>query len=275
MAITTTKQHYIPYKKLSIQVSLNGLSFCVLNQHTQTIDFLKHVVFEKQLNPDQVLQVLKDAFSSENDLKEDFKNIMIIHENELSSLVPRPLFNEDHLADYLKFNAKILKTDYIAHDALQVNDSVNVYVPYVNINNYIYNRFGEFVYKHHSSILIEKILQIEKHANKAKMYVNVSSTRFEIIVVEKGTLLLYNTFEYSTKEDFIYYILFTSEQLGLNPEHFELVFTGNINAESELYTITFKYVRFVSFLKRLDPFKIVHSEQSYNEHADFALINSF
>lgn len=227
------------------------------------------------MNPLDMLGLLKKTIADEPLLQQDFKNVLIIHTNDVSSLVPKPLFNEENLADYLKFNAKILKTDYIAYDELRTNDSVNVYVPYVNINNFIYANYGDFIYKHHSSILVEEVLKIEKNAVKAKMYVNVSSDHFDIVVVENGGLKLYNTFEYDTKEDFIYYILFTSEQLGLNPENFELIFIGDVDSKSELYTIVFKYVRFVFFAKRMDDFKFLDDAQPDNENDDFVILHSF
>ena len=275
MVKTTIKKDIIHYKALSIQVSLNGLTFCVLNQDTNTIELLRHCHSEKQMNPMDILELLKTTIDDEPLLQEDFKNILIIHENDVSSLVPKPLFNEEHLADYLKFNAKILKTDYVAYDELKTNDSVNVYVPYVNINNYIYDNYGDFVFKHHSSVLVEEILKLEKNATKAKMYVNVASDHFDIVVTENGLLKLYNTFEYETKEDFIYYILFTSEQLGLNPEKFEMIFTGDVDSKSELYAIAFKYVRFVFFAKRMDNFKFSDDAQPDNENDDFVILSSF
>jgi hypothetical protein len=46
------------------------------------------------------------------------------------------------------------------------------------------------------------------------------SRSFEIIVIQNQQLLLFNSFEYLTPEDFIYYVLFTAEQLNINPENF-------------------------------------------------------
>jgi len=274
MAITTTKEEIIPYKALSIQVSLNGLSFCVLNSHTNTIEHLSKHVSDKQLSPIEALQLLEKTITSVSILQESFKSVLVIHENELSCLVPKALFSEENIADYLKFNARILKTDYIAYDNLKVNDSVNVYVPYVNINNAIYSKYGEFIYKHHSTVLIEEILKLEKNAAKAKMYVNVATHHFDIVVVANGSLKLYNTFDYVTKEDFIYYILFSSEQLGLNPENFELILSGEIDSRSELHAIAYKYVRFVFFAKRMDSYKFLDEAQPVTDHDNFVLIHS-
>jgi len=261
--------------KLSIQVSLNGLSFCILNLETQTIDYLRNFGFDKKLNPKEVLFRLQNYFNSEKQLQQTFFAIIVIHKNELSTMVPSALFNEDNLADYLKFNNKILSTDYIAFDKININDSVNVYIPFVNINNYLYERFGEFTFKHFSTILIEQILNAEKNSEKPKMYVNIDDGNFEMIVADKGKLILYNSFEFKTKEDFIYYILFTAEQLKLNPETFELIFTGNTDSKDEIYSIAYKYVRFVFFSKRLDSYKYSDQAQPENNHSQFVLLNSF
>ena len=275
MVTTTNKINNISNLKLSIQVSLSGLSFCILNVETNTITYLKHFGFNKKLNPNQVLDKLQHYFNSEPELKETFSEVLVIHKNELSTIVPKALFSEDNLADYLKFNNKILSTDFITFDEITLNDSVNIYVPYININNYLYDVFGEFTYKHFSTILIEEVLKAEKNAEKPKMYVNICNEYFEVVIVEKGKLKFYNTFEYYTKEDFIYYILFTAEQLGLNPESLELIFTGNIDSKDELYTITYKYVRFVFFSKRLDNYKYSETAQPQNNHSQFVIFNSF
>lgn len=275
MVQTTNNINNISNLKLSIQVSLSGLSFCILNIETNTITFLKSFSFNKKLNPNQVLEKLQLYFNIEPELKQAFNEVIVIHKNELSTLVPKALFNEDNLADYLKFNNKILSTDFITFDEITLNDSLNVYVPYININNYLYDVFGEFTYKHFSTILIEEVLKAEKNAEKPKMYINICNEYFEVIVVEKGKLKFYNTFEYNTKEDFIYYILFTAEQLGLNPESFELLFTGNIDSKDELYSVAYKYVRFVFFSKRLDNYKYSETAQPQNNHSQFVILNSF
>ncbi|TYA59151.1 DUF3822 family protein [Formosa maritima] len=259
--------------ELSIQISLNGLSFCILNKETNTITFLKHFEKDKKLSPFDALDFLKHLFNTEIELQQDFETIHVIYVNDISTMVPKALFNEDLLADYLKFNSKILKSDFIAFDSIEINDSVNVYVPYVNINNFIYDTFGSFTYSHFSTVLIEKILQLEKHADDAKLYVNVNKGHFEIIVTDKGKLILYNTFEYSSKEDFIYYILFTAEQLKLNPEKIHLIFLGDINKESELYTIAYKYIRHINFGTKLDTYNYTMKPKS--NYLDFVLTQSF
>ncbi len=261
--------------ELSIQISLSGLSFCILNRNTQTVSYLKTVDFGKQLIPFEALDQLKNFFDTESALQQDFKEVRVIHDNNLSTLVPQSLFNEDHLADYLKFNSKILKSDFITFDSIEINRSENVYVPYININNYIYDKFGDFTFKHVSTVLIEEILKTEKNLETTKAYVNVSNDHFEILIVKNGKLLLYNSFAYKTKEDFIYYILFCLEQLQLSPETTNLIFLGDIDANDDLYVIAYKYIRLVFLGKREDSYKYDFNAQPVNEHSNYTIIKSF
>jgi hypothetical protein len=273
MVITSNISNKILNQELSIQVSLSGLSFCILQKDTKTISFLKHVIFEKKLNPFEVLDSLKVIFHNEEHLKSNFDSVYVTHVNELSTLVPKPFFNEENLADYLKFNSKILKTDFITFDDIVINDMVNIYVPFVNINNFIYDKYGSFTFKHFSTVLIENILVIEKNSEDIKVYANISSDHFEIIIVQKGKLLIYNTFEYNTKEDFIYYLLFTTEQLQLNPETFQLVFLGDIDNNNQLYTLAYNYVRNISFGNRYDSYNYLDKPKT--NYSDFTLIKTF
>ena len=273
MAITNNiyTKHF--NNELSIQISLSGLSFCILHKETKTISYLNNFNFDKKLNPHEVLDKLKDVFHTETRLQSAFNTVTVIHANELATLVPKPLFDETALADYLKFNSKILKSDFIAFDTIDINESVNVYVPYANINNFIYDLFGAFTYKHISTILIEQLLMIEKNAAELKMYVHVDYKNFEIIVIENGKLLLYNTFEFNTKEDFIYYILFTAEQLKLNPETLHLIFIGNINKEDAFYNMAYKYIRHIDFGNFVENY--TYPEKTLANHLNFTLIKSF
>ncbi|MCL5128061.1 MULTISPECIES: DUF3822 family protein [unclassified Algibacter] len=278
MAIANNKNNTASISKLinielSIQISLSGLSFCTLNRDNNSISNLKEIKFKKQLNPLEVLEKLKHCFDTEAILQNKFEAINIIHDNELSTLVPKSIFNEGAIADYLKFNSKILKSDFITFDTIDSNQSVNVYIPYVNVNNYIYDLFGDFTYKHASTVLIETILESEKESGNSQFYAHINHNRFEIVITNKGELQFYNSFEYTTKEDFIYYILFTAEQLKLDPETLNLILIGDINKDDALYNIAYKYIRNVSLGNQKNNY--VFNEEPETQYSNFTLINSF
>ena len=267
--ITTLKT--IIENKLSIQFNLDGFSFSIYNIISKKEVYFREYEFENsQVTPENLLLKIKDIFKTNTQLQNDFSSVIVIHQNNLSVLVPNRYFNKKELASYLNFNIKKLTIDYIAFDHLEGLESKNVYIPYVNINNYLFQNFGEFEYKHHSTVLIEKLLNSTNNKEQT-MFVNVSKTSLDIVVIENNQLILFNTFSYNTKEDFIYYILFVAEQLNLNVNEFSLHFTGKVNLEDAIYKITYKYIKNVYFLESNNP---LFSELNIASHSNFILLGS-
>ncbi|MGF1555001.1 DUF3822 family protein [Paucihalobacter sp.] len=262
-------------KELSIQVNLNGLSFCILNRSENCITYLDHLNFDKKLTPSSILEEIKKTLSSNTVFSEAFNSVNLIYQNELATIVPQSLYDELHKADYLKFNSKILQTDFIEHDEIVINDSVVVYVPYMNINNYIFETFGEFTFKHASTVLIDNLLQRFAKLETQEVFINVNSAHIEMVVVNHGALQFYNYFEYQTVEDFIYYVLFSLEQLQFNPEEIVVNLTGDIEKDDALYTIAYKYIRHIQFYTPDYIFKISDNKQLKQPYQHFIILNSF
>jgi hypothetical protein len=139
------------------------------------------------------------------------------------------------------------------------------------MNNFFIDQYGSFEYKHANSVLVSKLLDLSKNNEERKMFVHVSESHFEIIVVQNQKLHLFNSFEYKTPEDFIYYILFTAEQLQLNPENFKLELLGVIVENDAFYQIAYKYIRNISLFDVSD-FKNNFTEKENREH--FILLHS-
>jgi hypothetical protein len=236
------------YKKLSIQVSLTGLSFCCFDTLNDTVTSFNEVHFDTFHKATKIEDLFADAFRDYPELKDSYDDILVIHNNNLSTFVPAPLFDENFLGSYLQYNTKVFKTDFFAFDEIANYEMNAVYIPYVNINNFFIDQFGAFDYKHANSILVSKLLVASKNKDDKKMFVHINSEHFEIIVVQNQKLLLFNSFDYNTPEDFLYYILFTAEQLNLNPENFPMELIGNIDTESDYFKIAYKYIRNVSLI---------------------------
>ncbi|MDG1398031.1 MAG: DUF3822 family protein [Polaribacter sp.] len=252
---------------LSIQFSLDGFSFCTSNS-TEKLLF-KNYSFNQSLNsPEALLQEIKTIFNSEPDLQTEFSKIEVIHKNNLFAIVPDAYFNKESISQYLKYNIKTLKTDFITFDDIKEIGAKNSYIPYVNINNYLFQNFGEFQYQHHISVLLKKLVSIHTYEKKI-MYVNVDKSNFDIIILDDKKLIFANSFSYISKEDFIYYILFVAEQNNLNPEEFKLQLLGNISIEDETYKIAYKYIKYITFLESRN---VIYTRLKIQNHTNYTLL---
>jgi hypothetical protein len=236
------------YRKLILQVALNGFSYCVVDTLNDEILTFKDIQFNVFQRNSKVEDLYGKAFLDHKELTEIYDEVVVIHNNNLNTFVPKALFDEDYLASYLQYNTKVFETDFYTFDAIENQEINNVYVPYVNLNNYLLDQFESFDYKHFSSILLQRLLVFSKNKEESQVFVHFSGEKFEIVVLKNQQLLLFNSFEYTSKEDFIYYLLFTAEQLQLNPEYFNLSLLGTISEKDELFEIAYKYIRNVKLL---------------------------
>ena len=260
------------FNKLSIQVSLNGLSFCVLDTIGNTILKSDRLIFEKNLTPFELQKNLEQLFKTHNLDSNQFSEVVVVHSNSLFSFVPKSLFNVNELANYLKFNTKILANDHIAYDELDNYDIVNVYVPFVNINNYVFDLFGEFEYKHNGTVLVQALLN-NSGANKEPIcYVHIEGQQMGITIIAQKKLLFYNSFTITSKEDFIYYLLFTLEQLNLDTESTKLQLFGSIEEGDEIYNLCYKYIKDISlFIPSIGLYPMATNDQ---KSLDFTVLSA-
>ncbi|WP_255362716.1 DUF3822 family protein [Tenacibaculum sp. MAR_2009_124] len=259
-----------PHKSLSIQFSLDGFSFCIRNSESKEILNYTEYSFDKTVaSPELLLEKIMFIFGNDSELQQEFTSVFAIHQNNLATIVPNEYFDRNNLKPYLNFSVKTLSTDFLTYDNLESIEAHNVYIPYVNINNFIFQNFGEFEYKHHSSLLINKLLSYST-SKESEMFVYAGVSQMDILVMKDEQLILYNSFLYETKEDFIYYILFVAEQLHLDPEEFNLTLLGKIEENSDLYQITYKFVRNINFIESSTVY--FNSNDELSNHSTYLLL---
>lgn len=256
------------YKKLAIEVALDRLAFCRIDTLNNTITSFAEVKFDNFNKNTKIEELFADAFAKHPELTDSYDSIVVVHNNNLATFVPTALFDEQFLGSYLQYNTKVFQNDFFAFDEIQKYQMNAVYIPYVNINNFFIDQFGSFEYKHANSILVEKLLDASKNNDEKKIIVHFNVGHFEIVVVQNQQLLLFNSFEYQTPEDFIYYLLFTAEQLQMNPESFKLELLGAVAVDDPYFAIAYKYVRNVSLynvshIKKDNDFTTAQNQQHF------------
>jgi hypothetical protein len=196
---------------------------------------------------------------------------LAIHDNLLFSLVPQPLFDPECLANYLKYNARMLPTDHLEYDTLNGLEIKNVYVPYTNVNNFLFDQFGEFEFKHSVSVLLETLFKFHGISMETIGYIHLTADQMDIAVFAQKNLLFFNSFTITSETDFLYYLLFTVEQLGENPEQFKLRLVGDIAETDSRFQLASTYFENVSILLPTQTTSIFENSES---GIDFTLMNT-
>ncbi len=261
---------------LSIQLSLDGFSFCVLDKTYDLVQKIAdHPFKEPASGPEDLLAQIQEVFAKEKLLQHKYGSVNVSHVNDLSSLVPKTLFDERKLKDYIRYSSKTFDNDYIVYDEIDNHDLINVYIPFVNVNNFLLDRFGSFEYKHFSTVLISNLLNTYRYSEHPHLFVHLEKSRLYVVAIAGNKLQLYNSFPFKTREDFLYYLLFTAEQLGMDPETLELVLSGRIDKNSELYEIAYTYVRKISLIENRFRYEFEPSVNEASKRRHMTLIQQY
>jgi len=266
--------------KLYVQFSFDRLKF--LYYYIPDNKFLAYQEYEIKSKTresgsdiEEYLSYVKFILEKNTLISRHFEEIIVIVENRSSSLIPIAVYSQGHDTDYLQFNQKIEEPFKVFNNKLINLGSYNIFSIPEGLYDIIREIFPSAFIVHHSSSLIENFFLQNKHSpDKETVFLNVRNGFEDIIVFSGSTMKFCNNFEYSTKEDFIYFLLFVTEQLNLNPETFKLKLSGTIDQTSELFEILENYVRHIGFVDRNPQFRYSYIFDNMPDHYNYNLFNT-
>ncbi len=261
--------------KLHIQLGIDGAVLTVNEKKTNKYIAFERYNFQQTYTFDDVCMLLDEIIQKSPLVKHVYHAVDCVVVNNLSTLVPKAVFEEEKIQTYLKFNVALAGDEYIVSDELRVLDAKNIFALPQCLKTKLDQLFPTINYHHFSSVLIDSLLRQHKNQGVKKLFVHIQPSHFQIIVLEGKSLLFYNTFNHHTAEDFIYYLLFVCEQLHLNPEKTELVLLGEVDKNSAIYAIAHKYIRNLSFGERSDAADFSYQLQNLPKHSYFTLFNTY
>jgi hypothetical protein len=258
---------------LSIQVNLDGFSFAVLNTQEQKYIALEYYDIQDCSTYGKLAEQLDKIISQNEILQQNFASCSIAIAHSLNTLTPKALYNKVNGKEILGFNQALLQTEEEESDWLSSIQAYNSYVIPEELKRCFNKYFPNHKWKHHSSIFIESLLQQFKLQEGEKIYLSIQNNYFELLVLDGKKLRFFNNFSYKSAADLIYYLLFTCEQLSLNPDQIPLIIAGEIEEESEVYKSLYRYVRNISFIKRNPNYKYSFVFDEVKEHYYYKLLN--
>ena len=236
-----------PSTLLTIKLSSFSATLVLSNSIDDNIVQYFHYNFDKKIAPENLSEKLNTIINESEIDQSNIIDVKLIICNKLSSLVPNNLFEKKLSLEYLKFNSKLLENDFAAHDFIEEIDAVNVYLPYMNVNNYIIDNFGSFNFYHYSTLLIKKLIKYNKEKEPC-LYVNLQEESFQVLIIKKNKLLYYNNFDFKKKEDILYFLLFVIEQNKIDSNKSKLYLIGKIDLKSDAYLLISKFISNVEII---------------------------
>jgi hypothetical protein len=123
------------------------------------------------------------------------------------------------------------------------------------------------------AVLIQSVLRDFHSLSEDRLIVNINRGYFDLIHLKKGKLNFTNSFLFNEKEDLLYYILFTCEQLGIDQHNIETYLLGTIKKGSEEHQLLFRYIKNIHFGSRNKNIKLATGLNAIPNHSFYSVFN--
>ena len=178
---------------------------------------------------------------------------LVIVDNNRNTFVPKEVYQEKNKAKYLDFLGLNNEDSVVLTDFIELADMYNVYSVSKNDYETVGKSSKNLKFQHVSSVLLTSLIKENlERTDDTRVYLNIKDQCFEMMVLKGANLLFDNNFRFKTKEDFLYFLLFSIEQLHLDAGSVPVYFLGMIEEKSKIVEMTSRYVRNIRF-KKLTP----------------------
>ena len=248
---------------LSIQLGISHFSYCLLNTTTLTYDYAK--IHTLSLADDTTAEIT-EIINNDAIIKAEFSSQSVAFVNFPSTLVPSSLYKRKEAEAILAFNTEVKET--VLTDTILSQKARLIYSVPENILTIVSDFFPKAKQKAQESILIQQYSQFN---NTEKAYLYFNQKKVTITFFTGNKLIFNNSFDYLTKEDLLYFVLFSFKQLKLSTEIIEVTLFGSIEKNDEYFNLLYEYVRNIKLGKRPHQFTFPSEFNSLAEHKSFGL----
>lgn len=260
--------------KLIVQISLHDITLLIYHVPQNKYIGIESFRLVGLNNENQIENELDSLIEQREWVIAQFKNVNVIFTDPVSTLIPQALFDKKEKELYMDFNNSIPDDQLTRFDLLKSLNTINLFRFPRSLEKKINTVWPGSALLHSSSVLIESLfINYRNKTDNNTLFVQVYNDFFELVYFKDNKLYYHNTFQFKSKEDFIYFLLSAIEQLNLNPEDVNIILSGLIDKKSIYYEMVVRYIRNNTFIERNDTFKYAYPFDKLQYHKYYVLFN--
>lgn len=223
---------------LSLRVGGKHISFAITNRSGSTLYELAYCTVH-EINENE----LEEFWSAYPVLNNSFVLVFVSYDYPQSLLIPSTGFKQEDAG-------LLLGTSYSINNQSAVVEAIphwqlyNVFAAPKEIQEWVSDKFPTAKSGHQYSLEIRNINAAD---SEGTLQVDFRKDDFTILAARQSKFLMAQTFDYSTPEDVLYYLLKTCQEFSLSQQHVHIELSGLVDKESALYKELYQYFIHVAF----------------------------
>jgi hypothetical protein len=218
---------------LSLRLGVKDASFAITNKSGTELHQLAYCTTAEWNERE-----LTDFFESYTSFKDTFYEVLVSYDFPQSIFVPSNKYKQENTGILLEAAGATTANVKIVSELVSDWQLYNLYTVPGEILEWIERKFPAANCRHQYSLHISNMNVADPGGLLA---VDFRKEFFTVVTSNNNKLLLAQTFEYTTPEDVLYFLLKTCQQFSLTQQDVKLQLSGLVDKQSSLYKELYHY----------------------------------
>lgn len=258
---------------LSIQLGLDGFSFCILD-----IPHHKYIVFQHIpliVGKAQFLAPkIEVLFEEVEKLNATFNAVSITYSGIHATLFPKEFSGAPETFKLAALTSETNRTEDIRTDDIPGFNYQVVYGFPRQVINLFNRKFTDFRLRHKSIPLLASVLD-QRNEKKNSLLINFEKKYIRVIALKGNRIVLFNSFYFKNESDFLFHTLNVWHHLQFDAERDEILISGFVADDSSYIRQIKKYISNVVFLKPSEDYNYGNLFEKIQKHQFVSLLNTY
>ena len=256
--------------EISIQVSLDGFSFCLLDILRDRFVMLRDYRLggKGMSDPSGIRKIIVgDEF-----LGREYRKYRILFATGQSTLVPSALFDPALKDHFFTINYTLDDHHTVVNNKISQPDAFLLFDIERDILDTMINAFPEASVSHHVRPLLHSSFANASETSGQYIRLHIEESFFNLIIISGGKLTFFNSFRYRNATDLLYFSMKVLDQHGIGSGN-ELFLSGAVEQGDELCNALRKYVKEIKFEGQVTAHSLSYIFESVCLHRYINLLN--
>ncbi len=259
---------------LSLQYGADQFSFAILDTIRMKYIAFKNFWYESGIPLEMQAENLRNLLNSEGYLSKNYKSVHFMYQSPGALLIPGPLFNPDLAGSYFRYSGNAFPDPSILFRKIPSIDAFLVHQIPGDIYEQAKGSLSDCQFFHQACPQIDDaVLDGKNKSLPAQVYADIHPGFIDLMLLNSGQLVFYNSFGIRNKEDMVYFILYLFDQFGLSQEETPLILSGFVEVFPDSLPILEKYLKKISYVDFNKSYSYSYTFNNLIQHQFAHLIN--
>ncbi|HCC69766.1 MAG TPA: hypothetical protein DEQ09_01230 [Bacteroidales bacterium] len=230
--------------EISIQLGLNGFSFCLLDNLRNR--FVMFRDYKLSGNEASLAEEIKNITGKDEFLTRQYRRYRIVYNFEQSTLVPAALYDPAIKNEYFGLSHKLDDNYIVSNNKLASPDAYLLFGVRKDIFDLSINLFPDASLSHQARPLINSSFRQARKTKDQYIRTHFDQGFFTLLIIHDNDLQFFNTFKVRNDSDILYFLMNTFNRFNIENDR-AVHISGNISKFDDLYNNMLRYIKTLKF----------------------------